>query len=43
MDLKEMRTNTRYWIDLTLDKDYWRALVNGPCECGIDPPDSISS
>ena len=27
MDLKEIGVNTRNWIDLTQDRDYWRALV----------------
>ena len=28
MDLKEIGINTRNSIDLTQDRDYWRALVN---------------
>ena len=28
MDLKEIGINTRNWVDLTQDRDYWRALVN---------------
>ena len=28
MDLKERAINTRNWIDLAQDRDYWRALVN---------------
>jgi hypothetical protein len=28
MDLKEIGINTRNWVDLSQDKDYWRALVN---------------
>ena len=28
MDLKEIGNNTRNWVDLTQDRDYWRALVN---------------
>ena len=28
MDLKEIGINARNWIDLTQDRDYWRALVN---------------
>jgi hypothetical protein len=28
MDLKEIGINTRNWIDLAQDRDYWRALVN---------------
>ena len=28
MNLKEIGINTRSWVDLTQDRDYWRALVN---------------
>ena len=28
MDLQEKSINTRNLVDLTQDKDYWRALVN---------------
>jgi len=28
IDLKEIVINTRNWVDLTLDRDYWRALLN---------------
>ena len=28
MDLKEIGNNTRNWVDLAQDRDYWRALVN---------------
>ena len=28
MDLKEIGNNTRNWVYLTQDRDYWRALVN---------------
>ena len=28
MDLEEMGINTRNWVDLAQDRDYWRALVN---------------
>jgi len=28
MDFKEIGINTRNWIDLAQDRDYWRALVN---------------
>ena len=28
MDLKETAINTRNWVDLAEDRDYWRALVN---------------
>ena len=34
MDLKEIGINTRNWIESTQDRD--------PCECGIEPPCSIS-
>ena len=28
MDLKEIGINTRNWVDLVQDRDYWRSLVN---------------
>ena len=28
MDLKEIGSNTRNWVVLAQDRDYWRALVN---------------
>ena len=28
MDLKEIGTNTRNWVDSARDRDYWRVLVN---------------
>ena len=28
MDLKEISINTKNWVDLAHDMDYWRALVN---------------
>ena len=28
MNLKQTDANTRNWVDLTRDKDYWIALVN---------------
>ena len=28
MDVKEIGINTRNWVDLAQDRDYWRALVN---------------
>ena len=37
MDLKEIGINTRNWVDSAQDRDYW-----SPCECGIEPPGSIS-
>ena len=27
-DLKEIRINTRNWVDSAQDRDYWRVLVN---------------
>ena len=32
MDLKEIGNNTRNWVDLTQDMDYWRILVNAAFE-----------
>ena len=29
MDLKDIGIDTRIWVDLAQDMDYWRALVNG--------------
>ena len=31
-DLKETGVNTRNWVDLAQDMDYWRALVNARSE-----------
>ena len=28
MNIKEIGTNTRNWVDLAQDRDYWRAIVN---------------
>ena len=28
MDLKQMAVNTRKWVDLAKNRDYWRTLVN---------------
>ena len=28
MDLKEIGINTRNWVDLAQNRDYWRSLVN---------------
>ena len=28
MDLKEIGTNTRNWVDSAQDRDYWKILVN---------------
>ena len=37
MDLKEIGMNTRNWVDLDQDRDYWKAF-----KCGIKPPGSVS-
>jgi hypothetical protein len=28
IDLKQIGSNTRNWVDLAQDRDYWKALVN---------------
>jgi hypothetical protein len=38
MDLEEIGINTRHWVDSAQDK----GLLESPCECGIEPPGSIS-
>ena len=38
MDLKEIVINTSNWVDLALDRDYWRAFF----ECNIESPGSIN-
>ena len=38
MDLKEIGINTRNVVDSAQERDYFE----GPCECGIEPPGSIS-
>jgi hypothetical protein len=30
MNLKEISINMRNWVDSIQDRDYWRALLNGP-------------
>ena len=35
MDLKEIGINTRNCVDLTQDRDYWRALVNAALNLGV--------
>ena len=37
MDLKEIRINTRNWVDLAQSMD----LLESPWECGIETPGSI--
>ena len=39
MGLEEIGINTGNWVDSS--QDYWR-LLESPCECGIEPPVSIS-
>ena len=38
MDLEEIGINTRNWVDSAQNRDY----LESPCECGIEPPGSIS-
>ena len=38
MDLEEKGINAGNWVDSAQDMDYWFS----PCECGIEPPGSIS-
>ena len=33
--IKEMGVNTKNWIDLAQDRDYWRALVNVALKSGF--------
>ena len=35
MDLKELGINTRNWVDLSQNRDYWRALVNAALDLRI--------
>ena len=35
MDLKEISINTRIWVDVAGDRDYWRALVNAALNLGV--------
>ena len=37
LDLKEIGINMRNWVDSA-----HLGLLEGPCECGIEPPGSIS-
>ena len=38
MDLVEIGINAGNWVVLAQDRDLWESL----CECGIEPPGSIS-
>ena len=38
MDLEKIGINAGNWVDLAQDRHYWI----GPCECGIELPDSIN-
>ena len=35
MDVKEIGINTRNWVDLALDRDYWEILVSAALESGF--------
>ena len=35
MDLKEIGVNTRDWVDLAQDRDYWRTLGNPALDQGV--------
>ena len=37
IDLEEIAISAGNWVDLAQDRNYW-----SPCECGIEPPSSIS-
>ena len=38
MDLKELGTNTRNWVHLALDRDYWRVPVNAALNLRVHKP-----
>ena len=38
MNLQEIGINAGNWVDLAQDRE----LLGIPCECGIEPPGSIS-
>jgi hypothetical protein len=38
IDLEEIGINARDWVDSAVDSDYLESF----CECGIEPPGSIS-
>ena len=40
MYLKEIGINTRNWVDLAEDKDYWKALVNAALNLRFHKPRS---
>ena len=35
MELAEKGINTKNWVDLAQDRDYWRALVNSSLNLGV--------
>ena len=35
MDLEEISTNARNWVNSAQDSDYWRALVNGALDLRV--------
>ena len=38
LDLEELGNHAGNWVDSAQDRD----LLESPCECGIEPPGSIS-
>ena len=38
MDIEEIDINVGNWVDSAQDRNNW----SPPCECGIEPPSSIS-
>ena len=38
MNLKKIGINTRNWVDLAQDRNYWRALVNATLYIGFHKP-----
>jgi len=41
MDIKEILINTRNWVDLAQDRNYWRALVNAAFNLRLHKPWSL--
>ena len=38
MNLREIGTNTRDWVDSAQDRDYWRALLNAALNLRVHKP-----
>ena len=38
MGLKEIGINTRNWVDLAQDRDYWRVFVNAALNLRVPQP-----